>query len=653
MLQTLDGIRSPLDGFPSPLAARRGGGAAGAYTAAYAANSIDPELVADFVSGFYAQDGAASTFADLFTYTGASLKTMVDSDGVLKWAPHNLLVQSEDCSVSPWSVFDITSRTVVDGYQDTAATRVVVLNNPSGGEIPRLFQTITLTVGVDYTADIISRFVSGTPTSGQVFGIWPGAGVTEGYAAFDSNDTVSDLVAGDFNVRDASVTDLGDGWKRYRVTFTPDVSSFNFNIRFSVSNPQDFTFDVSRPHVYRSDLGGMVDNPDSGDSYVPTTSSAVYMGRTGHHKWNGSAWVNKGVLLESEARTNLITHSEDFTDASWAKSNTATLAVDATGPDGETSAVTLVDSGAGGAGQVRVFQGFTVSASTGYTHSVFAKADQLDYIALRTLGFSSGNGISVFNLSAGTLSEKDVSHDAATIENYGNGWYRCSITFTTDSADTAGSIAIHVLEDESASISDTNLDGTSSILIYGAQLEAVSAVVPYASSYIPTSGATATRAAETLSIAAANMPSYTTAVSIAMAGEVDWADTDSASGEFQFYSWFVDAENRVNAYYQSVIDPPRLVVQQETSNVAEFPSLPSPTPSFGPAEPFAIAVRHGSTFVNIALNGTSGSADTTPTALADLSAEDFDVGLDFTGTIEKVVVWGADIGDTGIEEISA
>jgi hypothetical protein len=64
MLRTLDGIRSPLDGFPSPLAARRGGG--GFSTAAYAANSINPELVADFVSDFYAQDGAASTFADLF-----------------------------------------------------------------------------------------------------------------------------------------------------------------------------------------------------------------------------------------------------------------------------------------------------------------------------------------------------------------------------------------------------------------------------------------------------------------------------------------------------------------------------------------------------------------------------------------------------------
>jgi len=41
------------------------------------------------------------------------------------------------------------------------------------------------------------------------------------------------------------------------------------------------SFDVYGAHLYRSDLGGMVDNPDRGDSYVPTTSAAVYMPRRG------------------------------------------------------------------------------------------------------------------------------------------------------------------------------------------------------------------------------------------------------------------------------------------------------------------------------------------------------------------------------------
>ena len=63
-------------------------------------------------------------------------------------------------------------------------------------------------------------------------------------------------------------------------------------------------------HLYRSDLGGMVNNPAQStgfETYVPTASSAVYLPRVGHHIYNGNAWVNEGVLHESEARTNLLT----------------------------------------------------------------------------------------------------------------------------------------------------------------------------------------------------------------------------------------------------------------------------------------------------------------------------------------------------------
>jgi hypothetical protein len=431
------------------LAARRGGG--GFSTAAYAANSIDPELVADFASGFYAQDSAASTFADLLTFARASDATYVDSSG-----------------------------------------------------------------------------------------------------------------------------------------------------------------------------------------NIQTTSSGT--ARTGHHKWNGSAWVNKGLLLESEARTNLITHSEDFTDASWAESNTATLAVDATGPDGETSAVTLVDSGAGGTGQVRVFQSFTVSASTGYTHSVFAKADQLDYIALRTLGFSSGNGISVFNLSAGTISEKDVSHDAATIENYGNGWYRCSVTFTTDSVDTTGSIAIHVLEDESASISDTNLDGTSSILIYGAQFEEGSTP----SSYIPTSGATVTRAAETNEIAGADMPASTSDYSLSAHMEIDRA----AGQEMILADWRVDANNRITV---KVNTSNAVVLEHVRSGTVV--TVTGGTISGGQGIACNWAIRITASAANIAVNGTAATEESVG-GIIDLSSAAFEVPDEIMGTCSEIRGFGADIGDTGIEQAS-
>ena len=64
--------------------------------------------------------------------------------------------------------------------------------------------------------------------------------------------------------------------------------------------------------------------------------------------------------------------------------------------------------------------------------------------------------------------------------------------------------------------------------------------------------------------------------------------------------------------------------------------------------PYNIASRHGSTFVNGAVDGTALTANLTPTALPDLSATDFNLGDDFMGTIGTFRVWAQDLTDEGI-----
>ena len=204
---------------------------------------------------------------------------------------------------------------------------------------------------------------------------------------------------------------------------------------------------------------------------------------------------NRLGLLVEESRTNLLTYSEDFTDASWTKVRTGTLAIDATGPDGQTSAVTFVDDGGGGASTVNIQNNVTVSTNTTYTASIFAKADQLDSILVYAVNFTtpSDNGY-YFNLSNGTYTAYSGTPDMTPlIQDVGNGWYRCSITFTTGASDTAGSIRFFVADGASPTV---DRDGTSSILIYGAQFEQGS----FPTSYIPTSGSTATRSADVASI---------------------------------------------------------------------------------------------------------------------------------------------------------
>ena len=66
--------------------------------------------------------------------------------------------------------------------------------------------------------------------------------------------------------------------------------------------------------------------------------------------------------------------------------------------------------------------------------------------------------------------------------------------------------------------------------------------------------------------------------------------------------------------------------------------------------PYNIASRHGSTFLNGAVDGVALTANTTPTALPDLSATDFNLGYDYMGTISMLRVWADDLADVGIAE---
>jgi hypothetical protein len=141
--------------------------------------------------------------------------------------------------------------------------------------------------------------------------------------------------------------------------------------------------------------------------------------------------------------------------------------------------------------QIIISQGKTLSAGQ-FTSSIFAKAGTANFLELTFDNFVGASNISgVFDLSNGTTSSV-----GAIIQSFNNGWYRCSLTATIVSGDVVGSLGYRI-RPNAANIFYPNAAATNgqNVFLYGSQIEAGS----YATSYIPTQGATATRVAEVCS----------------------------------------------------------------------------------------------------------------------------------------------------------
>jgi hypothetical protein len=300
----------------------------------------------------------------------------------------------------------------------------------------------------------------------------------------------------------------------------------------------------------------------------------------------------------------------------------------------------LVDDGGGGIISAYVRTNVTVATSTAYTASVFAKADQLGWIAIYARDFTTpANGPVFFDLNNGAVGTESAGI-SGQIEDFGNGWYRCSITFTTDAADTTGSIRIYPADADNDSIVDR--DGTSSILIYGAQFEAGA----FPTSYIPTAGATATRSADVAIISAAEIP------------------LNVGAGTFVAEFDFVDPENNVNNYVAGGLSNARIIYNNTGNSLWQtydgnaaitFGNLDNTGASFFKA---AVGVKTGKdavTFLDGTFKGSSASATDLMTNLAgtDIALGGASASQKLNGHIRSIKYYPRRLTNAQLEALTA
>lgn len=212
---------------------------------------------------------------------------------------------------------------------------------------------------------------------------------------------------------------------------------------------------------------------------------------------NPTTLESLGLLIE-EQRTNLVQFSSDFSDAKWNSGN-VTVTVNATNaPDGTNTAQLITSTSNAECGFTEA--SINANTNTTYTSSIFVKQNTCRYALIRLLP-ASANANCWFDLQAGTVSYLDTAIVSATITPYLNGWYRVSATATVGSSVAYQNRFDFRLTGNNGSV--YSIAGQS-LYMWGAQVE----VGANPSSYIPTTGATVTRAADIADIIGTNFSNW-------------------------------------------------------------------------------------------------------------------------------------------------
>ena len=566
----------------------------------------DASLFLDFTNG-----GALDS---RITFSRGSNATVTGSNGLIQYAPHNLLTFSEQFDNAAWakSNSSINANTIV--APDGTLSGDALTEDSSAGV---RHQIVSATI----TTSAITRFSVYMKRGARGYGA---LGFNTGQGAiFDLiNGTVTDTTSSP----NASITSVGNGW--FRCVIEAPASSLTCRIGISsTATASSWSFGIP---VYDGDgtsgihIWGAQLNVGSLQPYYPTTSSAYYGPR---FDYDPVTLAPKGLLIE-EQRTNLVTFSEQFDNAAWSKFNSSVSSNSSVAPDGTSTAdklVATVDN------SVHAITGINVPTGA-HTVSVFAKTGGYSWLIIRAQGLNT-----FFNLSTGTVGTV-ASGATASIASVGNGWYRCSIIVTGNNT-----AAFSYRVSNSGSTDSFAGDGTSGLFIWGAQLEAGA----FATSYIPTVASQVTRSADSASMTGTNFSSWYNASEGTLFSNFDWLGL--TSNDYCF-SIGTNANNTIGLGVNTS-GLSRFIVISGGASQASY-AFSAVTANV----PIKLAGAYKLNDFNAAAAGVTGTTDTSGTVPSATSAQfnsSVGGGNDFNGHLRSIAYYPRRLSNTELQSITS
>ena len=397
-----------------------------------------------------------------FTFTrGSNLSaTRVNAAGNIERGYENLLLQSNSFGTTPWALNTTSATSGQTGYD---GSNDAWLLNSTGTGFPRIQQNVSISgvfVFSLYAKPATDEFMllRHSGTSGDVW--------------FNLSDGSTINAVGSDHIS-ATSEDVGGGWYRYSVATKGSLTAVRIYPASAFG-----VYSTSGNGIYIQDAmlnQGLVTYP-----YIETTTTSAQGGiLEDTPRIDYSSGPNGSLLLEA-SRSNLIVNSEYF--GGYTNSNSTDEANATTSPEGLINATSFLEAAT--TGQHKLFTSVIFDGSSNYTFSIFAKSNGRD-LYVDTQNLNEWGGKAWFDLTAGTA---NAILGTADIDDFGNGWYRCTVT---GASTLSGGNFVELLTSD-GSTNSTIGDITKGVYIYGAQVEQAS----YPTSLIPTYGTSVTRAGE-------------------------------------------------------------------------------------------------------------------------------------------------------------
>ena len=393
-------------------------------------NGGAPALSLSFTDG--------GTFDPRITFSRGTNATLTGSDGLIQYAPHNLLTNSEDFEAAGWTkrgTCTVTANAVAAPDGTTTADLISGLG-VSGNDIFQASATVALNTPASPSFYINKVSTTGTLRVGNP----------------------SDSSKGAWNVNLALVD---PGWQRITLTH-PAVTVVTSFVGNGSGDGLIFLAQAGGPLSFYL-WGAQLNIGSTAQSYNSTTPKNL-LGFT--QEPENAAWTKSNSYVQQ----NLLTWSQDFDNAAWAKSTSSVTANATVAPDGSLTADSLIeDTSTNQHATSQIFGSGVVS--TTYTFSVFLKQNTRTKAQIAISDNATGDASTVVDLVAGTVTAASVSGNwsspVASIQPANNGYYRVVLTVTKSAIGNTSVVPIIRLYTTSNSYTG---DGTSGIFIWGAQL---------------------------------------------------------------------------------------------------------------------------------------------------------------------------------------